>query len=258
MSSFFKIILVLLAIITLSACDHPEKLKQATTSNAVSKAVNHSNRPIDDFKRDQNRSPEKVLKFFNIQSGESVIELLAAGGYYVELLSRCVGNTGTVYMQNNRKFYEFQTDQSVIQRLKDDRLANVVRWDKELTDLQLTPASIDKAFMILVLHDLYWMEEDVSQVIQSIYKILKPGGIFAIIDHAAEPGSGDKHALDMRGLHRIDKDFVIQTMLQAGFLFDSESHALRHSSDDRSKAFFSPELKGKPTDRFMLRFKKPD
>ncbi len=44
---------------------------------------------------------------------------------------------------------------------------------------------------------------------------------------------------------------------QAGFVLDASSDILRQPGDDRSKAFFSPQLKGKPTDRFVLRFKKP-
>ena len=62
----------------------------------------------------------------------------------------------------------------------------------------------------------------------------------------------------MNGNHRIDKQYVIKTMLEQGFLFEQESNALANPKDNGTKAFFSPELKGKPTNRFMLRFKKPD
>ena len=253
-----RIPLIFALIVLLAACDHPEQLRQKhEVQDGIAKAVGHIDRPQLDIARDQIRSPEEVLAFFDIRHGESVAELLAAGGYYTELLSRCVGEKGKVYMQNNQKFYDFQTDKSVNERLTADRLANVVRWDKELSDLQFEAQSLDKFLMILVLHDFYWMESDVSVVIEQVYKSLKPGGVLGIIDHAAVAGSGVEHAKDMRGIHRIDKQFVIDTMLSVGFALDGESDVLAQPADDRSKAFFSAELKGKPTDRFMLRFKKP-
>lgn len=254
-----KLVVLLFSSLLLVSCDHPEKHKiGSASSNAITAAVAHTSRPETDVVRDKIRAPEKVLEFFDIQQGETVVEILAANGYYVELLSRCVGDTGKVYMQNNQKFFDFQTDKTVVERLSDNRLSNVIRWDKELTDLQLEKNSLDKFLMILVLHDLYWMEEDVNLVIREIYQSLKPGGILGIIDHQAKSGTGIQHAKDMRGLHRIDKKYVIKTMLENGFLLENESYLLSNPKDDRSKAFFSDDLKGKPTDRFMLRFKKPE
>lgn len=245
--------------LVITACGHPSKNSSSELNNDITaNAVAHSQRPEFDVERDNIRSPETVLQFFNVQSGDQIAELLAADGYYTELISRCVGDEGTVYMQNNRQFFEFQTDKSVISRLENDRLPNVKRWDNELTNLNFQKESLDKVFMILVLHDFYWMEKDVDLIIQEVFQSLKPGGILGIIDHAAELGSGIQHATDMQGIHRVDSDFVVKTMLANGFVFDGQSNALSQSTDDRTKAFFHPSLKGKATDRFMMRFKKPE
>ena len=40
-------------------------------------------------------------------------------------------------------------------------------------------------------------------------------------------------------------------------LEDPTSQLLRNPDDDRSKAFFAPEMKGKITDKFALLFRKP-
>ena len=45
--------------------------------------------------------------------------------------------------------------------------------------------------------------------------------------------------------------------LDAGFVLEAESDVLRNRDDDRQKPFFAPEMKGKTTDRFVLRFRKP-
>lgn len=250
---------IFVGVIVLSGCEHPESLKQRNQQvNGIAAAVANKDRPATDLERDKIRKPEQVLAFFDIQKGDTVAELLAAGGYYTELLSHCVGETGKVYMQNNRQFYEFQTDKSVNQRLKDNRLANVVRWDRELTDLQLPKQSLDKLLMILVLHDFYWMEKDVSLVIDEVFQSLKPGGMLGIIDHAAMQGSGAQAAMEMDGIHRIDKQFVVDSFQKRGFVLDAESDVLANANDDRSQAFFSDSLRDKATDRFMLRFVKPE
>jgi len=252
-----KIGFILCISFIVTACEHPEDARNNNSSN-LQTSINHPERPSIDVKRDKTRVPHKVLDFFNIKRGDHVLELLAANGYYSELLSRCVGKNGRVYLQNNQKFFDFQTDKLVVERLIHNRLPNVVRLDSELSNISVEANSIDKLLMILVLHDFYWMENDVNEVLSQSYQALKPGGILGIIDHAAEVGSGNKHAIDMQGIHRIDKAFVIDSMLQHGFILDAESDALANTNDDGTKAFFSPELKGKPTNRFMLRFKKPE
>lgn len=252
-----KLIVSLSLLTLLIACEHPEQAKLRDSNVAINKAVQHPARPVDDVKRDKIRAPDKVLDFFDIKKGDTVLELLAADGYYTELVSRCVGKTGKVYMQNNQQFYDFQTDKGVIERLSENRLANVIRLDSELTNLKVDENSIDKLLMILVLHDFYWMEDDVSKVIHQIFNAIKPGGTLGIIDHAGVTGSGITQASDMNGNHRIDKQYVIRTMLEHGFEFEQESDALANPKDNGTKAFFSPELKGKPTNRFMLKFTKP-
>ncbi|MGQ0835675.1 MAG: hypothetical protein ACT4O5_12305 [Gammaproteobacteria bacterium] len=48
-----------------------------------------------------------------------------------------------------------------------------------------------------------------------------------------------------------------RAFLDAGFVLEAESDLLRNAEDDRTKPFFAPEMKGKTTDRFVLRFRKP-
>jgi predicted methyltransferase len=44
---------------------------------------------------------------------------------------------------------------------------------------------------------------------------------------------------------------------KAGFVLEESSDIFRNPSDDRQKAFFAPENRGKATDKFGLRFRKP-
>jgi len=50
---------------------------------------------------------------------------------------------------------------------------------------------------------------------------------------------------------------VIAELESTGFVLDGESDALRNMDDDHRKGVFDPSIRGK-TDRFVLRFKKPE
>ena len=255
-----KTVLFCCLLFLLAGCSKPEPSPPQgahVIEQTVYTAINHPDRPESDRQRDRKRKPAEVLEFLGVQPGMKVLEMLAANGYYIEILSRVLGEQGELYSHNNRMYYEFQSDKFVKARLKDNRLPNVIRWDRELNDLQLPANYFDRVFMMLVFHDFYWSDDDPAVILAQVYEALKPGGVLAIVDHAALPGSGAQAAEKMHGLHRVEEALVKQTVLKAGFVPDGESDLLRNPDDPRDKPFFDPSLKDSATDRFVLRFKKP-
>jgi predicted methyltransferase len=226
---------------------------------SIKAALEHPDRPAKDRERDEVRKPGQVLEFFGVRPGQTLIEYFAAGGTTAEILARAVGPKGKVYMQNPQWVLERPNfPESVAKRLAENRLPNVVRLDKPLNDLGLPRGSVDGAVMNLVFHDMFWLSEDVPDVLKDLQAMLKPGGFVGVVDHAAPERTGDKSAKDRdNGPHRIDEDFARRMFLDAGFVLEAESDVLRNPEDDRQKPFFAPELKGKTTDRFVLRFRKP-
>jgi predicted methyltransferase len=220
---------------------------------AIAAAVASTDRPEADSARDANRKPDQVLEFMGVQPGMVVADLMAAGGYYTELLARTVGPTGKVYLHNTPFVLQRFAEKQVQARLAGDRLPNVVRHDAELEDLKFEPGSLDAAFMVLFYHDTYWQGIDRPAMLQQIMRALKPGGFFALIDHSAEPGSKDR---DVKTLHRVDEAIVRQEILDAGFELAGTSDALRHPEDDRKTNVFDESLRGM-TDRFIYRFSAP-
>jgi predicted methyltransferase len=107
-------------------------------------------------------------------------------------------------------------------------------------------------------HDVYYVSEsnpkhpkvDRDRLFAQIRRSLKPGGVLAVVDHAAKPGTGKAAAQD---LHRIDSDFARRDIESAGFVFDGESSALRNPNDDRSMVVFDERIRRR-TDRFVYRF----
>ena len=103
------------------------------------------------------------------------------------------------------------------------------------------------------LHDKFFGPPDIKKVNKAIYDSLKPGGVFIVLDHAAERGSGLR---DTDTLHRIDEAAVKKEVEAAGFKFVGESEVLRNPNDPRTKLVFDPSIRGK-TDQFILKFRKP-
>ncbi|WDD97183.1 class I SAM-dependent methyltransferase [Thalassomonas actiniarum] len=258
-TSFIKAFTFTFPLLLLSACNNQSNSPMSTdkTTTPIISAINHDQRPAKDKLRDERRKPAEILSLFEVQPGMTVLEILAGGGYYTELLSRIVGPGGQVYMQNTEKYYQFQTDLAVKQRLENNRLNNVIRWDKELHALDLPPEQLDAAFLMLVFHDFFWMTPSVKQVIDTLYSNIKPGGVVGLIDHAAVAGSGDRDAVDLKGKHRIDEQLVIEMFTRAGFVLTAASDVLRNKEDNRDAAFFEASMQNKATDRFVLKFIKP-
>jgi len=87
---------------------------------------------------------------------------------------------------------------------------------------------------------------------KAAFGALKPGGVYVVIDHAAEKGSGTR---DVQKLHRIDEDLVKQEVVAAGFEAAGDSALLRHADDGHDKS--SHEVARGKTDQFVLVFRKP-
>jgi predicted methyltransferase len=222
---------------------------------AITDAVNAPDRPAADKSLDEGRRPRQMLAFFGIKPGMKVADLFAGGGYTTALLSRVVGPSGTVYSQNPEFPPKFsKVGQAWEQRLKSPSLKNVVAVKKPFDApdlLPVPPGSLDAVLMNMNYHDLVGQGLDRDKVNAAVFKALKPGGVYGIVDHSAKPGTG---GADSATLHRIDENFVINEIQRAGFKLAAASSALRHPKDDRTWMVF--QHRGE-TDRFMLKFVKP-
>ena len=149
-------------------------------------------------------------------------------------------------------------DCGMFQGVKKLRLLN---WEPTPFDAK----NLDAVVFVRFYHDLFWQPtpdgdlNDRPEFLRRVFESLKPGGILGIVDHHAEPGSGERDAVDPRdGLHRIDVEVVMAEVLAAGFELDAESDVLGHPEDTRDWNIFSNDAARRDqTDRFVLRFVKP-
>jgi len=187
-------------------------------------------------------------------------DVLAAGGYYSELLSYIVGPRGHVIMLNNRAS-DYWSDNYWEKRLANRRLPNVEHRLIDLEHLPLADASLDAEILIKDYHDLYWVDPDrnspwpkmnPAKVLDEMARVLKPGGILLLVDHSAKRGTG---SADAGRLHRIDEAFARADFERHGFELVATSDVLRRPDDARDQLSYKPPALGK-TDRFVMVFHK--
>jgi predicted methyltransferase len=94
---------------------------------------------------------------------------------------------------------------------------------------------------------------DMAAFNRHVFESLKPGGIYFILDHQANPGL---RAEDLVKFHRIEKAQVIREVTAAGFKLMAEGTFLHRAGDDHTKPIFDPSIRGK-TDQYALKFEKP-
>ena len=217
-------------------------------------ALRSGSRPDDDKDRDAGRRPGKVMAFFGLKRGATVAEFMAARGYYVGVLSEMVGPNGIVYGQNNNWLAGRITEGTPLgPRIEASGLTNVKEIISELEDPKIPDGILDSAYMILFYHDTFWLETDRAAMNNAIYRALKPGGIYGIVDHHAAPGMGNS---DVRVNHRIERHVVVDEVLDAGFELVGETDVLENLADPLNIIVFQPDLRG-DTHRFVLKFQKP-
>ncbi len=230
------------------AADVPEPIRAAIAAG---------DRTDKDRAIDAGRKPAEVLAFFKIAPGQKVGEVFAGPGYTTEIIARVVGDRGKVYAQNTTAILDRIARQPLTERLAKPVMKNTVMVEQETeTPFPADAKNLDAVVCVLNYHDLVWLKVDRAKLNAAVFAALKPGGIYAIVDHSAAAGSG---LTAVETLHRIDEDTVKQEITAAGFKLDAESDLLRNADDPRdwnASPRSAAEKRG-TSDRFTLRFVKP-
>jgi predicted methyltransferase len=205
---------------------------------------------------DARRHPAELIAFSGVKPGDKVVDLIPGSGYFTKVFSKVVGPKGHVYMIWPDEYAkEAQPDP-----VKNQELAKT-GYPNTSVILQpgaafATPEPVDLVFTVQNYHDYpdkFMGKIDPMIFNRAVYKALKPGGVFLVVDHTAEAGSGMR---DTDTLHRIDPAIVKKQVTEAGFVYEGESQVLRNPADDLKKVVFDKAIRGH-TDQFIYKFRKP-
>jgi predicted methyltransferase len=225
---------------------------------AVSVAVADPARPEADRQRDADRKPAESVAFAGLKPGQKVEDMIPGSGYFTRIFSVVVGPTGHVFAvppPRRPNAPEGSPDPAAaVQAIAaDPHYSNVSVIVGRVTNLSL-PEPVDMVWTSQNYHDLHNIPDvDVVDIDKAVFNALKPGGVFIVLDHTAQKGSGFR---DTSTLHRIDPEAVKKEVVAAGFKFEGQSEILRNPNDPHTAKVFDPSIRGK-TDQFILKFRKP-
>ncbi len=243
----------LFAIVALTASAAISVAASSQLSNVIVRAVSDPARPADHREADGLRKPAETLAFSGVRPGMTVGEFYPGGGYFTRMLSDVVGPKGHVYgIENDRWKGAVEANNALLAE---------GRWKNVSIDVQPFgtvnfPRPLDLAWVTQNYHDMRiakYGKVDTIAFDRAVYKALKPGGIFFILDHQGAPTLSDA---DIEKMHRINRDVVVKEVTSVGFKLAAEGKFLRRPADDHTKSIFDPAIRGH-TDQYALKFVKP-
>jgi predicted methyltransferase len=230
-------------------------LAMAAVPANLTAALGDQKRPPADTSRDVARKPAELLALGEVKPGQKVADFMMGGGYFTRILSSAVGPNGKVYAYQSAEFIKFRAAYGTEQSAVVADYKNVTPLTAPLSAVGL-PDGLDLVLTVQNYHDLHlkpFPAGTADAVNKQVFKALKPGGIYLIVDHAAAPGAPVEVA---DTLHRIDSAIVKKEVEAAGFKLVGEDKMLANPEDPHTANVFAPAIRGK-TDQFVLKFRKP-
>lgn len=226
----------------------------------IAAAINSPARTDANRERDEGRNPAEVLAFIGVSEGDTILDVGSGGGYYSELFSPLVGPEGAIFAHNRGS-------------ADDPRWPALTEQYAGFGNIQLTPLesgvpfpletdSVDIIMLSYIYHHLHYAEESAedlppssSAAMAEFLRVLRPGGTFIVIEHAATPGAT---RVQSAGWHRTPPEMARADITSAGFEFAGEARGIYFNPyDDLANTWFDVGLSGRTTS-FVHKYQAPD
>jgi predicted methyltransferase len=224
-----------------------EKLKAAMEADIRTEA---------EVDRDRNRKPVETLEFFGLRDDMKIVELLPGGGWYTKLLAPVMAEKGEFYVAlGSGRVKERVLSQpgfEHVQVVAED--ANIYRPEGSRTyAIEMEGLGVEDADMILTFRNYHnFAAEGRMAMNRAAYDALKPGGIYAVVDHTQRHMESDNN----ENRRRMDPVLAIKEIQSAGFELVDYS-TLHFRPDDELRFEVGRKTVTGNTDRWTLKFRKP-
>jgi len=203
---------------------------------------------------DARRHPAELVALADLKPGQRILDLIPGDGYWTRIFSRMVGPKGRVYAVWP-KAYADEAAGNVAQLRDIAKAYGNVTVQVQPGATLTAPEPLDVVWTSDNYHDYndkFMGKPGSLAFARSAFRILKPGGLFIVIDHSAAAGHG---LSDTETMHRIERAQVIREASAAGFRLVGESNALRNPDDPLNIPVFDPKIRFH-TSQFALKFRK--
>jgi len=206
-----------------------------TTNDKLAQVIAGKHRTPAYAARDIYRHPLETLKFFGIKDDMTVVEISPGGGWYSEILAPYLKDNGTYvaagYDPDSKSKYFSRNAKKYADKLKN----NPELYSKTVLSVMQPPEKLNfiednSADMILSFRNTHnWRNSGhAPAVYQAIFKALKPGGVFGLVQHRA----GENHPKDTSGkMGYLRQSDVIALAKSAGFELAAQTEINANPND---------------------------
>lgn len=204
-------------------------------------AIAGPQRTASNVERDGWRKPGQLLAFWGVRPGGTVLEIAPGAGYWTEILAPFMRATNGRYIATGADL----SNPELSQASKDARARFEQRWADASIWGQVSvvnfgprsgplgaPNSVDVVFTARNVHN--FMANGIwEKTLADTFAVLKPGGVFAVEEHRANPGMQDPKAES----GYVTEAYVIETAQKAGFQLAERSELLANPKDTKDHPF---------------------
>jgi len=209
-----------------------------------------------EMERDRNRRPVETLEFFGLRDDMKVVELLPGGGWYTKLLAPVLAENGEFYVALGTG----RVEEAVLSQPGFDQVkvvakeARVYRPEGSRTyALEIEGLEVNDADIVFTFRNYHnFGPEGRAAMNVAVFEALKPGGVYAVVDHTRRHMESD----NPENRRRIDPVQAILEIEEAGFEFVDFSD-LHFRPDDELRYEVGRKTVTGNTDRWTLKFIKP-
>ena len=225
------------------------------TQEKIEAALAAESRPAKDIVRDKNRKPVETLEFFGLRDDMKIVELIPGGGWYTRILASVMRERGDFSVA----YGTGRVEENILETAGFDKvkiLANDAKLYRpegaRLYTLENATINAREADMVLTFRNYHNFDEAGRMAMNdAAYKVLKKGGIYAVVDHTRRHMEDDTS----ENRRRLDPVKAIMEIQSAGFeLVDYAT--LHFRPDDELRYEVGRRTVTGNTDRWTLRFEK--
>jgi predicted methyltransferase len=207
----------------------------ADTAALLDAAVAGAHRSPANRARDVYRHPAETLRFFGLESGQTVVEIWPAAGWYSEILAPVLREKGTYYaavfvLTDQTPEYQRNIQGAFLAKLK----AGPELYDRvQLTELgagRMDIAPAGAADLVLTFRNVHnWMKAGFAdEAFAAFFRSLKPGGVLGVVEHRAKPGTPLEKMIESG---YVTEEHVIALAARAGFVLEARSEINANPAD---------------------------
>lgn len=219
--------LILAAMLAAGLCGAAQ-----AADDALKAAIAAPSRTAANVARDSARHPYDTLQFFGIKPTMTVVELTPSGGWYTEILAPYLRQDGVLIGASEEAVEGKRAGTAFRAKVNSNPIYSNVRLAifEPPTKFAIAPAnSVDMVLTFRNMHN--WVElgpQQTAEVLKQVHTVLKPGGVFGVVDHRLPQNMKQDATASSGYLHQA---WVIKTVEAAGFKLVAKSEINANPKD---------------------------